>query len=42
MPVLYLVEQGATLRKEGDLFTITKDGQTLQKVPAVKGQASAL
>jgi len=36
MPVLYLVEQGATLRKEGDLFTITKGSETLQRVPAAK------
>jgi CRISPR-associated protein Cas1 len=36
MPVLYLVEQGASLRKEGDLFTVTKDNEILQKVPAAK------
>jgi CRISPR-associated protein Cas1 len=36
MPVLYLVEQGATLRKEGDLFIVTKGSETLQKVPAAK------
>jgi hypothetical protein len=32
MPVFYLVEQGATLRKEGDLFTVTKNKETLPKV----------
>ncbi len=36
MPVLYLTEQGATLRKEGDLLLITKEGLELQKVPAIK------
>lgn len=36
MPVLYLTEQGATLRKEGDVFVVTKEGQELQKVPATK------
>lgn len=36
MPVLYLVEQGATLRKDGDVLVITKDGQTLAKVQAIK------
>jgi len=36
MPVLYLTEQGATLRKEGDLFIISKNGQTLQEIPAIK------
>lgn len=34
--MLYLTEQGATLRKEGDLFTISKDGETLQQIPAIK------
>lgn len=36
MPVLYLVEQGATLRKEADVFTVTKDNKVLQKIPATK------
>lgn len=36
MPVLYLIEQGATVHKEGDLLTITKEGDILQKVPAIK------
>ena len=36
MPVLYLTEQGATLKKEGDCFLITKDGQVFQEVPAMK------
>jgi CRISPR-associated protein Cas1 len=36
MPVLYLLEQGATLRKDGDIFTVTKDNQVLQKIPAIK------
>lgn len=34
MTVLYLTEQGSVVRKEGELFLITKDGSTLQKVPA--------
>ncbi len=36
MAVLYLVEQGATLRKEANTFIVTKEGQTLQKVPSTK------
>jgi len=36
VPVLYLTEQGSTLRKEGELFLVTKDDQELQKVQAVK------
>lgn len=36
MPVLYLTEQGATLRKQGGLFVLTKDDEVLSKVPAVK------
>lgn len=36
MPVLYITEQGATLRKEGELLVITKDGATLQEVWAIK------
>jgi len=36
MPVLYLTEQGATLRKEGDLLVISKEGQELKKIPAIK------
>ena len=36
MPVLYLVEQGATVHKEGDNFLVVKEGVALQKVPAAK------
>ncbi len=36
MAVLYITEQGATLRKEGDLLVVSKDGQTLQEVWAIK------
>lgn len=36
MAVLYLTEQGATLRKEGELLTVNKDGKTLQGIPAIK------
>ena len=36
MPVLYLTEQGATLRKESDLLVVTKEGEVLQKIPAIK------
>ncbi|MDY7019138.1 MAG: CRISPR-associated endonuclease Cas1 [Chloroflexota bacterium] len=36
MAVLYLTEQGATLKKKGDLFAISKDGQTLEEIPAIK------
>ena len=36
MPVLYLVEQGATLRKDSLTFVVTKDNQVLQKIPASK------
>lgn len=36
MPALYLTEQGATLRKQGDTFVVTKDNATLQAIPAVK------
>jgi len=36
MPPLYLVEQGSVLRKEGQRFLVTKDGQTLLTVPAFK------
>jgi CRISPR-associated protein Cas1 len=36
MPVLYLTEQGATLRKEGELLLVTKEGQELQRIPAIK------
>lgn len=34
MAVLYLTEQGAVLRKEGETLLIEKDGEVLQKVPA--------
>jgi len=36
MPVLYLAEQGATLRKQGDTLLVTKDNQDLQVIPASK------
>ena len=36
MPVLYLTEQGATLRKDADTLVVTKDGQMLQEFPALK------
>lgn len=36
MPVLYLTEQGATLRKEGGLLLVTKDSRELQRIPAIK------
>lgn len=36
MPVLYLTEQGSTLRKEGGTFIVTKDGQAISKLPAIK------
>jgi CRISPR-associated protein Cas1 len=36
MPVLYLTEQGATLRKDSGTFLVTKDQKVLQKVPASK------
>jgi CRISPR-associated protein Cas1 len=38
MAVLYLTEQGATLRKQGATLVTTKDDQTLQTIPAVKVQ----
>ena len=36
MPVLYLLEQGSTLRKDGEVFAITKEGKVLEKIPAIK------
>jgi len=36
MPVLYLVEQGATLRKDNQTFVVSKDRKVLQKVPVTK------
>ncbi len=36
MPVLYLIEQGSTLRKDGDTFEVTKDKKTILTVPASK------
>ena len=36
MAMLYLVEQGATLRKDGQTVTVSKDGKVLQKVSATK------
>jgi CRISPR-associated protein Cas1 len=36
MSVLYLVEQGATLRKDGDTLVVTKNDSELQVIPASK------
>ncbi|MBI4333809.1 MAG: CRISPR-associated endonuclease Cas1 [Chloroflexi bacterium] len=36
MPVLYLVEQGSTLRKDGDTLEVVKEGKTILTVPAAK------
>jgi CRISPR-associated protein Cas1 len=36
MSVLYLVEQGATLRKQGDALLVTKNNEDLQEIPASK------
>ncbi len=36
MSVLYLVEQGSTLRKSGERFVIEKEGIEIASVPAVK------
>jgi len=36
MAVLYVVEQGATLRKQGERLTVEKEGATIASVPAVK------
>ena len=38
MAVLYVVEQGATLRKSGERLVVSKDGETLASVPS-KGSA---
>lgn len=36
MPVLYLAEQGATIKKKGDTFFVTRNDQELQTIPASK------
>ena len=36
MAVLYLLEQGSTLHKDGEVFSITKQGNIIQKIPAIK------
>lgn len=36
MPVLYLAEQGATIRKKGDTLVVTKNDSDLQIIPASK------
>lgn len=36
MAVLYLLDQGATLHKDGEVFTITKEGKVLEQIPAIK------
>ena len=33
MPVLYLVEQGSTVHKQGELLTVIRDGETRARVP---------
>ena len=34
MPVLYLIEQGSTLRKDGDVFVVSKDEAILKEIHA--------
>ncbi|MEW6141529.1 MAG: CRISPR-associated endonuclease Cas1 [Chloroflexota bacterium] len=36
MAVLYLVEQGASLHKDSDVLSVTKDSTVLQRIPAAK------
>jgi len=36
MPVLYLTEQGATLRKDSGTFVVTKNDRVLEKIPGAK------
>lgn len=36
MSVLYLTEQGSTLRKQGDTLLVTKRSEDLQEIPALK------
>jgi len=36
MPVLYLTEPGATLRKDGEVFCVTKDDVELARIPAIR------
>lgn len=36
MPVLYLIEQGTTLHKKGDVFTVTQKGELLQEIRAIE------
>jgi len=36
MAVLYLLEQGSTLHKNGEIFMIEKEGQLLQKIHAIE------
>ena len=36
MAVLYVVEQGAKLSKQGDVLVVSKDGEELQRLPAMK------
>lgn len=36
MPVLYLTEQGAVLRKDGDVFVVSKDEAVLKKIHAIE------
>ncbi len=36
MPILYLLDQGSTLHKDGEVFTITREGKVVEKIPAIK------
>jgi len=36
MPVLYLIEQRATLHKKGDVFTVVKNKEVLQEIRAIE------
>jgi CRISPR-associated protein Cas1 len=36
MPVVYLVEQGTTLRKEGETLVVVREGETLARVPLLR------
>ena len=36
MPVLYLLEQGSSLHKDGEVFTVVKDDTVLKKIHAIE------
>jgi len=36
LPVLYLIEQGSTLRKDGDVFVVSKDDVVLKEIHAIE------